>query len=222
MKVVLLFALVNGVFSYFNFPDFRPDTTYLSGCTSKGSTGNSYGRFNPSNFVRIDSLTKRNIRPLKTVVCYKGSLSLILALTEKNVEPRSDNPAIVVELDKRTGLRSITSIFASPIPCDVLESPPYMSPAGVNCVHIEAVDNYKDGKGRVAITVLGDEPVVATCLDIPQSSIRRLQYIGYATEGAGSGYIYMDCSPDKGINYGVWGRPPGISVDVSQDQYVRT
>lgn len=239
MKLLLLFAFVQGAFSYFNYPNFNPSAVYLDG-DPKDPTNKYFqkackrqyvfdGQGNFTEFIKLSSLihsTPRDPkRKLNTVICYQGTPSFLLALTAKAENPVDGDTFIATDLSSydKKDRAYYSEIYYQNFDdaCVSIVTPPFFSRIYPNCILLELEDFYSSTGGRVSISVLGKFPVTLNCFDVPAGLINDLNYLSLTTydNQQKGGFFWYDCVGSD-ITRGVYGRKSGIRIDVEQDQVV--
>lgn len=239
MKLLLMFAFVNGVFSYFNYPNFDPNAKYLNGVFP----GNLFGQGCKQYYVPdgqgtftkfIDLKSLQNNKPqkgskesLNTVICYQGDPVSMVALTRKNTDPGFGDKFIAAFLNRYD---SEDDSFYSELyfkdftsSCTTVYTPPFLSVGYPNCISLEVEDNYSNGYGRITVSVLGKFPVTMTCFNVPGGHISGMNYLALTTYDKlkKGGIFWYDCD-SRPIRPGVYGKKSGIYIDVEQNQAALT
>lgn len=238
MKLLLLLVLVNGVFSYFNYPNFNPENEFLNG-DKKDPTAKYFGKAckqqfvfdgqgNFTTFIRLSDLKNNKPRKgskerLNTVICYQGSPSFRVGVTELKKNTVNGDSFIAAELSAYSNRYDYyySDVYYENFrqTCDSLVTPPYFGRYFPNCISLELEDNYSSDGGRLSISVLGKYPVTSNCFDVPLGLISGLNYLTLTTNDRKQrgGIFWYDCDSKK-IPLGIYGRKPGIYVDVEQNQ----
>lgn len=239
MKLLLLFAFVHGVFSYFNYPDFNPSAVYLDG--DPNDPTNKYfqkacrrqyvpdGQGNFTEFIEFSSLIHSTprypTRKLSSVICYQGTPAFLLALTANAESPKDGDTFIAANLSSYDNEDRVyySEIFYQSFnnACVAIITPPFFNRLYPNCIFLELEDFYSSNGGRVAISSLGQYPVTLNCFDVPAGLISDLNYLSLTTDDneKKGGFFWYDCAR-RDIPRGVYGTRPGIRIDVEQDQIV--
>lgn len=236
MKSLLLFVFVPGVLSYFNYPSFNPSQIFLKGDPKdptikyiQKACKEQYvlnGKQAFTTFIDINSLKfnkAKGSERLNTVICFQGSPNFGIAVTKDKNNPQNRDSFIAAVLGyySRSNDINLSDIYLEgwDSSCVSVITPPYTSLSSPNCISLELEDNYSDLGGRVTISVLGKYPITYNCFGVRSGLINSLKYLSLTTDDYQSkgGLFWYDCDSKK-IPPGIYGKKPGIYIDVEQDQ----